>query len=61
MIVTQPPPEPKGTNWSPEMREFLGRMLQKEQESRASAPELLQHGYLEKACSTEFIMRMLKK
>ncbi|VDN98614.1 unnamed protein product [Rodentolepis nana] len=46
LIQTQERPQPKSTEVSPLMRDFLDRCLQSDPEKRASATELLEHPFL---------------
>lgn len=62
IIATQPPPtlrEPE--KWSPVFKDFLTQSLAKNPQKRATAEELLKHPFLQKACSPEFLVALLKK
>eukprot|EP01080_Neovahlkampfia_damariscottae_P007050 gene7050-11213_t len=62
VIATQPAPsvrEPE--KWSKEFKEFLSMCLQKSQENRATCEQLLQHPFLEKAGTKDFLPKYLKK
>jgi hypothetical protein len=62
IIATQPPPtlqEPD--KWSSTFKDFLAVSLSKNASKRASAAELLQHPFLKKACSYDFLVDLMKK
>lgn len=62
IIATQPPPtlrEPE--KWSSTFKDFLAAALAKSPQKRASADELLQHPFVQKACDTKFLVELLKK
>jgi len=62
IIATQPPPtlrEPE--KWSSTFKDFLALALAKNPQKRASAGELLDHPFIQKACDTKFIVNLLKK
>jgi len=62
IIATQPPPtlrEPE--KWSSTFKDFLALALAKNPQKRASADELLNHPFIQKACDTKFIVNLLKK
>jgi hypothetical protein len=62
IIATQPPPtlrEPE--KWSSTFKDFLAAALAKSPQKRASADELLEHPFIQKACDTKFIVELLKK
>jgi serine/threonine protein kinase len=62
IIATQASPQLREPHkWSNEFRDFLSRCLQKDPSLRATADELLQHPFIQKACSTSFLVEMLKK
>lgn len=62
IIATQPPPslrEPE--KWSSTFKDFLAAALAKSPQKRASADELLEHPFIQKACDTKFLVELLKK
>lgn len=62
IIATQPPPslrEPE--KWSSTFKDFLAAALAKSPQKRASADELLEHPFVQKACDTKFLVELLKK
>jgi serine/threonine protein kinase len=62
IIATQPPPtlrEPE--KWSSTFKDFLALALAKNPQKRASADELLNHPFIQKACDPKFITNLLKK
>jgi serine/threonine protein kinase len=62
IIATQPSPtlnEPD--KWSNSFKDFLSLALAKNSSKRASAADLLKHSFLKKACSSDFLVDLLKK
>jgi len=62
IIATQPPPtlrEPE--KWSNTFKDFLACALAKNPQKRASADELLNHPFIQKACDTKFLVELIKK
>jgi serine/threonine protein kinase len=58
LITTSPPPTLKRPHaWSPAFNDFLERCLQPEPEKRATAQELLEHPFMQHACSQEECVR----
>jgi len=47
------PPLQSADKWSPELRDFYARCLDKDVDSRPDANELLQHNFLRKSCAPE--------
>lgn len=62
IIATQAPPtlqEPD--KWSSAFKDFLAVSLTKNSSRRASASELLNHPFIKKACSLDFLVDLIKK
>jgi serine/threonine protein kinase len=59
--VIRPPSLDKPEKWSEDFHNFLGRCLVVDPAKRATASELLQHPFLNKAASTAEMMRILKE
>jgi len=61
-ISTEAPPTlDKPYLWSVDFKDFLDKCLRKDPNERWSAKQLLEHPFLRKAGSTEFIINMLQK
>lgn len=62
MIATQPPPTLKKLDqWSTQFQDFLSAALAKNPASRASAADLLNHPFIQKAPNTEFLKAYVTK
>lgn len=62
IIATQPPPTlRKPEQWSSTFKDFLSMTLAKNAARRATAEELLDHPFIQKACSTTFLVDLIKR